>query len=304
MRILVTGATGLIGKELGKALFKKGHELLVVSRNRQKAQLALPFPCQVIESDLGLNPLDQKLDVDAVFHLLGESVAGRRWNKKVKDEIINSRLISTRNLNQSLQPTVGFYLSASAVGFYGDQPGKILTEQSDPDNSFLSQVCQSWEKEVDSFSAQSPNTKVAKIRIGLVLSKNGGALQKMLLPFKLGMGGALGNGKHYMSWIHIQDLVSLMIFAFENKLSGSINGCSPGPVTNQEFSESLARGLNRRLGPAVPRFALNILFGEMAQILFDDQKAIPEKALNSGFVFKFPDLKTAFDDVLNIKTEL
>lgn len=297
MKILITGATGLVGKELGKALFAKGHELIVVSRSREKAELELPFPCQIIECDLGKKPLTEKIQVDAVFHLMGETVASR-WNEKIKKEIFDSRVLSTKNLNQSLLPDMQFYLSASGLGYYGGRTGETLTEQAGPDPSFLSKVCVAWEAAADEVLKVNPKIHVVKIRTGMVLAQKGGALEKMLLPFKAGIGGVLGTGRQFMSWIHIHDLVSMMIFAFEKKLNGPMNGCSPEPVTNRDFSATLAATVRRGLGPPVPKFALKLLFGEMADVILDDQKAIPRMAMDSGFVFKFPDLKSALADVL------
>ncbi len=298
MKVLITGATGLIGKELGKALFLQGHQIVVVSRSRSKALRELPFPCEILEGDLGKSPLPKSVSVDAVFHLMGESIANARWTKAAKDEILNSRVQSTRNLNQSLTDSVKFYLSASGIGIYGNQPGETLTEQSAGDSSFLSRVCHEWELAADSFSQVSSGATIAKLRIGLVLSKTGGALEKMLFPFKAGVGGPLGSGNHFASWIHIQDLVGIMLYAWDKKVAGAINGCSPEPVINKEFSRSLAHALNRPLGPSVPRIVLNLLFGEMATILFDDQKAVPKKILDAGYTFKFSNLDLAFKDLL------
>ena len=298
MKILITGATGLIGKELGKVLFQQGHHIVVVTRNRSKAIRELPFPCQILEGDLGKSPLTQPISVDAVFHLLGESIANGRWTKKAKQEILQSRVQSTLHLNQSLTSSVKFYLCASGIGIYGNRPGEILSEQSAGDDSFLSRVCQEWEKSADSFSKVCPEATIAKLRIGLVLSKTGGALEKMLFPFKAGVGGPLGSGKHYGSWIHIQDLIGIMLLALDRKISGAINGCSPESAINRDFSRTLAQVLNRPLGPSIPRAALNLLFGEMASILFDDQNAIPKKILDAGYAFRFPNLNLAFKDLL------
>jgi uncharacterized protein (TIGR01777 family) len=298
MKILITGATGLIGKELGRVLHKKGHSICVVSRDRQKAEKQLPFPCEIMECDLGKVPFKEKHSFDAVFHLMGENVTARRWNEKVKKEILDSRVISARNLNASLTDSVAFYLTSSGVGIYGDQPGVSLTEKSSFDGSFLSNVCVAWENEADQYLKIRPTTKIAKIRTGIVLSSKGGALDKMLPAFKMGVGGALGSGNQFMSWIHIDDLVSMMIFAFEKNIGGAFNGVSPHPVTNKEFSRALADGLHRFLGPSVPRVALKLLFGEMAEIMCADQKAYPTHALNSGFQFKYADLKEALTDVL------
>tara|TARA_B110001454_G_scaffold219203_1_gene252108 strand:+ start:19265 stop:20170 length:906 start_codon:yes stop_codon:yes gene_type:complete len=301
MKVLVTGATGLIGKQLGLALHRKGHSIIVTSRDSKKAKNQLPFPCEVIECDLGKAPLKEKVSVDAVFHLMGENVTARRWNEAVKKEILDSRVLSARNLNASLTDSISFYLSSSGVGIYGDRPGISLTEQSSFDGSFLSNVCVAWEKEADQILLVQPKAKVAKIRTGIVLSSEGGALDKMLPAFKMGVGGALAGGKQYMSWIHIEDLVAMMIFAFEKNIAGAFNGVAPHPVTNKEFSKTLADVLHRPLGPSVPRFALKILFGEMAEIMCADQKASPTHALNNGFQFKYTLLKDALTQAVLAK---
>lgn len=298
MKVLITGATGLIGKELGKALYEKGHHITVVSRSRHKAKEQLTFPCEVIECDLGHSTFKDKCSVDAVFNLMGENVTARRWNEDVKKEILDSRIVSTRNLNHSLTSDVSFYLSSSAIGIYGDQPGVTLTEKSGYDHSFLSNVCIAWENEVDQFLKTQPNAVIVKMRTGIVLAPRGGALMKMLPAFKMGIGGCLGSGKQYISWIHIDDLVGMMIYAFENKRGGVFNGVAPTPVTNKEFSKTLADTLHRQLGPSVPKFALKILFGEMAEILLADQKVYPTHALNAGYQFKFLHLTDALKNVL------
>lgn len=293
MKILITGATGLIGNELGKVLHQKGHSIVVISRNHAQAKKKLSFPCEVIEWDLRREAVKGKLNVDAVFHLLGENLTARRWNEEFKKEIFNSRVTTTKNLNSSLGSSVVFYLSASAIGIYGDQPGVSLTEQNSGDGSYLSGLCAAWENEADQFLRQQPNTTMVKIRTGIVLSPNGGALTKMLPPFKMGFGGALGNGKQYMSWIHIDDLVAMMVFALEKNKAGIFNGVSPSPITNKQFSRTLADILHRPLGPAVPKFVLKLLFGEMADVMLADQKVYPTQALNQGFKFQYTDLSEA-----------
>lgn len=298
MKILLTGATGLVGKELGKSLVAKGHELVVISRSKEKASKEIPFPCQVIEADLVASALNEKIKVDGVFHLLGESVAGKRWNKEIKNEILVSRTQSTKNLIESLADAPSFLISASAIGYYGDRPGEDLTEESSPDSSYLSKVCQEWEKAVFQAKIKFPNTQVSVIRIGVVLAEKGGALDKMLFPFKAGLGGALASGKQMMSWIHLQDLVHILEFIQEKKLSGIFNGVAPESNTNLNFSRQLADTLQRPLGPAIPEFAIRLLFGEVAQVVISDQKVNCKKLLSLGFNYTFKTLKSAFDDVL------
>lgn len=298
MKILITGATGLIGKELGKLLVAKGHEIVVVSRSKEKALKELPFLCEVIEGDLVKGSINISEPIEGVFHLLGESVAGNRWNEAVKRQILESRVQGTKNLIASLKQEPSFFISASAIGFYGDQPGLELTELSPPDESFLSQVCQAWEESVLQLHQRFSRTLIATVRIGLVLSPKGGALEKMLLPFKLGLGGPLGSGKHIMSWIHIQDLVSIFVYIMEKNLRGVFNGVAPKAVTNKEFSKTLAHTLNRPLGPSVPQWVLKLSFGEIANVLLADQKVSSQKIQNAGFQFQFTDLDQALEDLL------
>ncbi|MGE0763876.1 MAG: TIGR01777 family oxidoreductase [Bdellovibrionales bacterium] len=301
MKILMTGATGLIGKELGIELTKQGHQVLLISRDRQKAEHQAPFPCQVIEGDLSSGPIqDSRLSqVEVVIHLLGESVAEKRWSKAQKNKILDSRVKSTQHLIASLTQAPKAFLSASAVGFYGDRKEEELAEDSAPGRDFLAGVCVAWENAVDQIHAKFQNTRIVKMRIGLVLSAQGGALEKMLPPFQAGFGGALGNGRQWMSWIHIQDLVSLFMHALNNaSMSGAVNAVAPKPEINRDFSKLLAQSVRRWLGPSIPGPALKILFGEMAQVLLASQKALPQKALQSGFVFQFPDLSAAFKNIL------
>ncbi|MCK6599393.1 MAG: TIGR01777 family oxidoreductase [Bdellovibrionaceae bacterium] len=298
MKILMTGATGLIGKQLGKKLSQEGHEIIVISRQRKKAELELPFQCQVIEADISKAPLKEKINVDVVFHLLGESVSQRRWNDEVKKDILDSRVESTKNLGASLQLGVKHFISASAIGVYGDRPKESLSEKSQGDKSFLSEVCESWEKAVSSIASSIPEVKISIVRIGIVLADQGGALAQMLRPFKAGVGGSLGSGNQFMSWIHIEDLVSLFTFIMNQKLTGVFNGVSPAPVMNKTFSRELANTLRRPLGLPIPAFMLKILFGEMSRVILSDQKVYPERVIQSGFSYKFTSLREALEDLL------
>lgn len=301
MKILMTGATGLIGKELGLELARKGHELLIVSRSAQKARMQVPFPCEVIEGDLTQGVLiDSRLNqVDAVIHLLGEGVAEKRWSKKQKQKIMDSRVLGTRHLVNSFSRAPKIFISASAIGFYGDRGNEELNEKSSVGQGFLPEVCVNWEIEADAIQNKG-DVRQVKARIGVVLAENGGALEKMLPPFQAGVGGPLASGKQWMSWVHIQDIVGLFCAALENTmLEGVVNFVAPNPATNYEFSKLLAQTIHRWMGPAVPAFVLKIMFGELAQVLLASQKVKPEKAQLAGYRFKFADLEMALKDVLN-----
>lgn len=297
MKILLTGATGLIGKEVGKVLVEQGHELVVISRSLDKARQHLPFACQVIEHDLNKSPLKtgQVQGVEAVVHLAGESVAGGRWNEKIKKEIYNSRVVGTKNLLAGLPDTVKTLIASSAIGIYGDRGDEALTESSSPGNDFLAQVCLDWEKASESFKGRR-----VLLRTGVVLSPQGGALEKMLFPFRAGVGGKLGSGRQWMSWIHIEDMVRLIAWTLTNQeVAGVVNAVSPHPRQNEEFSRTLAGTFGFGLGPAVPGFALKALFGEMSTVLLASQRVLPKVALGKGFHFKFIDLKSTFSSLFS-----
>jgi uncharacterized protein (TIGR01777 family) len=300
MQILITGATGLIGKKIGKQLVQKGHKITVVSRNRKKAQMRLPFPCDVIEGDLGhaLIPELGKISFDAVIHLLGEPVAEGRWTKEKKKQIIDSRVLSTQNLIASLAHAPQVFLSASAIGFYGEGGQELLSENSASGSGFLPDVCVQWENEIFKVKNKFPETRIVAGRIGIVLDCEGGALPKMAYPFRLGIGGALGSGKQWMSWIHSKDLLEMIEFCLLNpKVHGPINFVGPQPATNLELSRQLAVSLNRPLGLKVPVFTLKILYGELASVLLFSQKVSSQKIQNLGFHFQFESLQKAFGDL-------
>ncbi len=295
MKILITGATGLIGKEVGKALAEKGHELFVIARDKKKAQTQLPFPCEIIQGDLNDGPIrDQRMEViEGVINLIGESVIGDRWTDKKKKAIFHSRIDTTRHLLQSLSSRLQVFVSGSAIGYYGDRKADIVSEEQGPGDDFLARVCVEWEKE----AAKAPCRHVF-IRTGVVLARYGGALDKMLLPFRVGLGGVLGNGNQWMSWIHLEDIVGLFVMALENpQASGPINGVSPRPVTNRDFSKALAKALHRRLGPPIPVFAVKALFGEAAGAIMTSIRGSAVRAETLGYEFKFTDIDEAFEDI-------
>jgi uncharacterized protein (TIGR01777 family) len=301
MKILMTGATGLIGKQLGLELSHRGHELTIVSRNGTQARGALPFPCKILEFDLNVQQIPSEIlqGIEACVNLLGENVAAQRWSEKQKRKILNSRVLTTRHLAESFGHPFKVFISVSAIGIYSDRGEEELTEKSQAGDDFLAHVCQDWEQEADRLNTLA---RVVKPRLGLVLSQQGGALEKMLPPFRLGLGGRISTGRQWMSWVHIQDVVSFLVEAIENsKFEGVYNLTSPKPVRNEEFSRTLAKVLNRRLGPPVPLVALRILFGEIANTMVASEKVLPERALNAGFHFKFTDLEKTFRDLLLLK---
>lgn len=295
MRVLITGATGLIGREIGKVLAEKGHELLVVSRSLAKARELLPFPCEIITGDLTKEVLkDERLGrVDAVINLIGEPVVGGRWTREKKEKIYVSRITATRNLVASLPASIHSFISGSAIGYYGDRGNDTIHEKDSAGTGFLSKVCVDWEAE----AAKSPGRKVF-IRTGVVLAPQGGALEEMLFPFRAGVGGVLGDGAQWMSWIHLQDIVGLFVYALENsQVEGAVNGVAPVAVTNKVFSASLAKALGKSLGPSVPVGALKLLFGEGAQVIVSSLNVSAEKAIALGYQFKYVNLDKTLEEI-------
>lgn len=295
MKILITGATGLIGKEVGKALAEKGHEIFVVSRSLAKAREVLPFPCKVIVGDLMKSSLkDPALQqIEGVINLMGEPVVGDRWTAEKKKSIYESRVLGTQHLVESLSSDVKIFIQGSAIGYYGDRGDEVLTEESSPGHDFLSRVVVAWE----AAAAKAPGRKVY-IRTSVVLSPYGGALQEMLFPFRAGVGGPLGRGEHWMPWIHIKDITNLFVFAFEKEhVQGVINGASPYPIRNKEFSQALARSLGRSMGLAVPPMALKVIFGEAGTVVLSSARSSAEKAQKLGYHFHYTDIQTALHEL-------
>jgi uncharacterized protein len=273
VRVAITGAGGFIGRHLSAALRDSGHEIRAVSTRDG-----------VRSSDFDA--------CDAVVHLAGEPVA-QRWTSEIRERIRSSRVEGTRAV-VAAAAGARILVSASAVGYYGSRDGEPLTESSAPGDDFLARVAVEWEREADRFPG-----RVVKPRIAMVLGRDGGALQKMLPPFRLGIGGRIGDGSQWTSWIHIADLVSLIVFALENSsVSGAINASSPEPVTNAEFTRALAHALHRPAIFPVPKLALKLLFGEMSAIVLASQRVIPQAARDAGFAFRFPEISTALRDLL------
>jgi uncharacterized protein len=278
MNVAVTGASGFLGRALAERLRASRHTVTAISL-RTQPQAEVFAGCQ------------------AVVNLAGEPVA-QRWTAAVRERISNSRIQGTRSLVTVLRrhpPAV--LVSASAVGYYGARGDEILTEDSPPSSDFLGQLALGWEQEAH--AAEQFGVRVVTPRIGVVLGRGGGALAQMLLPFRLGVGGRLGNGEQWMPWIALSDLVSLIEFAIEDAaLSGPVNAVAPNPVTNAAFTRELGTALHRPTIFPVPAFALKILFGEMSQILLGGQRVIPQAALRAGFHFRFPDLSDALRHIV------
>ncbi len=307
MKILVTGATGLIGRELGKALVQAGHQVVILSRNKNKARTQISYPCEVIEADLNQGPCPepQMKTIEAVIHLAGENVGEGRWTEQRKKAIYASRVELTKNLFASLhkKDALKVFISAGAIGIYGNRGDELLTEEASRGSGFLAEVCAAWENSVLAQKPQFSQTRFVILRTGVVLSpvgdSAGGALAKMVQPFRWGVGGALGNGKQWVSWIHLNDLVRIYVKALETpEFEGIINAVSPEPVTNQELTGAIAKTLGKWVGPAVPKFVLRALLGEMSSLVLDSTKVQPKRLLNLGYSYQFPQMELALKNCL------
>jgi uncharacterized protein len=298
MRALVTGATGFVGQRLLERL----ENPVVLSREPDRAMKALArFRVAAARWDPMLGPpsADVFNGIDVIFHLAGEPIADGRWTKARKQRICDSRVIGTKHLVDGLakldrRPPV--LVSSSAVGYYGSRGDELLTESSAPGDDFLADVCVAWEKAA--IEAERLGMRVVLSRTGVVLGR-GGALKKMLVPFKLGLGGRLGSGRQYMPWIHLDDLVGLMLFAAEQQANrGPMNAVAPTPITNREFTRALAHALHRPAILPAPYFGMRLLFGEFASILFASQRVLPDVATKQGYKFQYPEINTALAEIL------
>ena len=306
MRVFVTGGTGLIGTRLIRRLRERQDNVVVLTRHAVAARERLGPDCTIVEGDPSQSGawMDAARDCDAVINLAGESIFGRRWNDEVKAQLINSRIKSAEHVVQALtrNPTGAngsrkVLINASAAGYYGPRDDEELTEESLPGNDFLARICVEWEGVAR--QAESQGVRVVLLRIGVVLDREGGALTQMLTPFKLFAGGPVGSGMQWMSWIHHDDLVGILLLALDNaSATGPINGTAPNPLRNREFASALGRVLHRPAFLPTPAFALRLMLGEVAQIVTTGQRVLPRRALELGYQFKFPTVDVALADVL------
>ena len=301
MRLILTGGTGFIGTALREILTQKGHEVVILTRQASRENQPMIRTRYTYWNPPYRGAWEKELDgVEGVINLAGEPIVGKRWTTEQKQKIVESRVNATRAIvtairNAKRKPL--FLLNASAIGYYGPHGNEELTEESPLGNGFLAEICEKWE--VEATRAEESGPRVIRIRIGIVLEKEGGALLKMLPPFQLGLGGPLGSGNQWMSWIHRKDLAGLIHFLIEKKeIRGVVNATAPAPVTMKEFSETLGRVLHRPAIFPVPEFVVKLLLGEASEILLKGQRVLPKRALASGYSFQFPKLESALKEIL------
>jgi uncharacterized protein (TIGR01777 family) len=300
-KIIITGASGLIGTNLAKALINRGDNVYIFTRSTDKTRNIIHGAAGYIEWDYRkpekwAEHLNGK---DTVIHLAGANISGKRWSANYKETILTSRELSTRNLVNtisSLSEKPESFICASGVNYYGDSGNKLLTEKEEPGSDFLANVCKIWENEAERI--EKTGIRRISVRTGVVLTPEEGALKKMSITFKLFIGGPLGKGNQWFPWIHLEDIVDIYIYLLDNKdLNGAFNACSPNPVTMNEFAKTLGKIMKRPSLFKVPKFALNLAAGEIADSITASLKVIPKKLLEEGYQFKFANLKDALRDL-------
>jgi uncharacterized protein (TIGR01777 family) len=305
MHVFVTGGTGLIGTRIIRRLLARNDAVSVLTRRPSSARDRLPG-ITVVEGDptqLG-TWMDAVAACDAVINLAGEGIMSHRWNDDFKKRLRDSRLKTTEHIVQAVTKNprgsngqAKALVNASAIGYYGFHGDEELDENSPAGDDFLARLCVDWERAAS--AAEAAGVRVARVRIGVVLDKEGGALGKMLLPFKLGAGGPVGNGRQFMSWIHHDDLASLFLLALDRQeVTGPINGTAPRPVTNREFGQALGRALHRPAFMPTPALALRLMLGEAAELVTKGQRVLPRRAEALGYSFRFATIDDALREIL------
>jgi uncharacterized protein (TIGR01777 family) len=297
---LITGGTGFIGTRLCEYLLKAGHHITIFTRHPPNVAAKWGSKIRAIRR---LDEIPDLEPIDQVVNLAGEPIVGKRWSEDQKHKISDSRIQVTRYLvsqlaKQAYQPEV--MISGSAIGYYGDRGDEILTEQSEPGTGFSAQLCRDWEKAAQPMTFKK--TRLCLLRTGIVLDTKGGALARMLGPFKMGLGGRIGNGAQWMSWINRDDLCRMIVFLLGNdQCSGPYNATAPDPVTNEIFSKLLGEHLHRPTFMPMPGKLVRLVMGESSELLLGSQRVIPEKALSQGFQFQFPDLESCLQHCLRTR---
>ena len=299
MNILITGGTGFIGRPLCESLTKQGHKLTMLSRRPH----LVPKLCgETVIPIASLDELTPDMHFDAIINLAGEGIADKRWSYQRKLQLLDSRIKVTEQLvefisTSQLKPAL--LISGSAIGFYGDQGDKELNETSPASalNDFAQTLCLEWER--TALKASDSGMRVCLLRTGLVIGQDGGFLQRMLMPFKLGLGGRIGSGQQWMSWVHRNDLIRMIeVLLDSNKLTGVFNGTAPNPVRNNEFTQTLAKVLKKPAYFPIPALLLKVVMGEMSSLVLGGQRVIPQRFLDQGFQFEFEHLEAALREVI------
>lgn len=296
MKILITGGTGLIGRHLIVRLLTLGHAVCVVTRSPEKARQRLDGRVEIWPGLQNISSLD---GIDAVINLAGEPIADKRWTEAQKQKLCDSRWILTQRISELIQASTtppAVLISSSATGYYGDLGEVVVTEEEPPHNEFTHKLCARWEQ--IACGAQSEHTRVCLLRTGVVLAAKGGILGKMLPPFKLGLGGPIGNGRQYLAWIHIDDMVNGILWLLDNDLRGPFNMVSPYPVRNEQFAHALGHALDRPAILRVPASAMRLLMGESSVLVLGGQRALPKRLEAAGFSFRWYDLDQALENIL------
>ena len=296
--ILITGGSGFIGSRLVPVLLDHGYDVTVLTRNPEKT--ALHFK-QLVSTIKQLDRLNGTDVFDIVINLAGQGITDKRWRQGIKKQLRESRITTTQKLIRYLQAAKKkpeLLISGSAIGYYGNQGENLVDESMSGDSSFSSKLCYDWEQEAQ--QAEVLGIRTCYLRTGIVLGKDGGALSKMLPAFKLGLGGPMGNGRQWMSWVHIDDLIGIILYIINSKdITGAVNGSAPNPVTNKIFSSTLARVLKRPAFLPMPAFVLKLMLGEMAEeLLLSGQRVMPKKILDAGYHFQYAHLDNALSEVV------
>ena len=298
MNVTVSGATGRVGRHLVAALKARGDDVVALSRDPDKAGEQLGVKAYAWDLKNEAVPKEALLARDAVVHLAGEDV-GQRWNKEIKAEILDSREKGTRNMVHSIfetKPRPKTFICASAAGYYGDRGSEVVDEAEPSGSDWLSEVVARWERQAETAKV---GTRLVIVRTGIVLDADGGALAKMLPPFKAGVGGPIGSGKQYMPWIHLDDLIGIYLAAIDNQdFHGPINASAPEPATNKGFAKALGHAIKRPALAPVPGIAIKAMYGEMSQIVLKGVRMVPGRAAELGYEFQHPDLGEALRSTL------
>ena len=298
MKIFVSGGTGFVGTSLARYFLDMGHTVMATGASSAHTSISHENFRYISADTTEKGPWQDLLkDVDALINLAGRTIFNR-WSERYKKQIYNSRILTTRNLVEAMPDDKEVVLcSTSAVGYYGDRAEEILTEEAFPGNDFLATVSIDWEKEA--FLAEKKGARVAVMRFGVVLGKNGGALAKMIPAFKSFAGGPIGSGKQWFPWIHLEDLISAVTFIIKNQdIKGPVNFCAPNPVRNRDFAKALGRILGRPSFMRAPSFMIRTLMGEMGSIVMSSQRVVPDKLLKNGFEFQYPDVEKALNNLI------